>query len=589
MKTVLGWLLCLALSLAPHANACSDILVTPGASEDGSAMIAYNADDVSLFGYLYHYPATSGKQDEMVQIYEWDSGKHLGQIPQANQTFNVVGNGNEMGLVIGESTFGGLDVLSKQNGAIIDYGSMIYLALQRSKTARGAIYTMANLMDTYGYFSEGESISIADSSGEVWIMEVIGCGDTYTRKGAVWVAQKVPDGYITAHANQARITTFPRDDPENCIYSPDVVEVAIHYGLYPADKDPLDFSFSDTYDPVSFTTARFSEARVWSILSQVADDTGDFQVQFQDYAAGRNLTTRMPLFVKPYKKLSSLDVMNMMNSHYEGTELDGTKDVGGGVFGDPHRPRPLTWDFAGKTYFNERTVAIERTGWNFVAQIRPDMPLELAVLIWFGCDDSSTAPRVPVYASSTRVADPYAGKGTQDGAPAPMMKLDMTKAFWVQNMVSNLVYWRWKDAYPILRERLDDLHQGYLKLVKDTDKKALDVSKEMGRDAAIEYVTNMSVKTGEELLTTWLSLYGELFVRFRDFSTIVADKENERCGCKVLEPGLGDALKERIVRETGTHYEVGDDRPEGPTTEAKSRLGAPQRLNTQSSNIKQVY
>lgn len=292
--------------------------------------------------------------------------------------------------------------------------------------------------------TRGESISIADASGEVWIMEIIGRGPTYGRGGAVWVARRVPDGMVTAHANQARITTFPRDDPENCLFARDVVDVAVHYGLYsrsspeafhtrreaPNANDSADFSFSDVYDPVGFSGARFSEGRVWSMLSKVADEDGSFELEYQDYAAGRNLEKRMPLFVKPYKKLSLVDVMDLMNSHYEGTELDATVDVGGGIFGSPHRPRPLTWEYQGRQYFNERTLATERTGWNFVAQIRPGMPTELAALIWFAVDDSSTSPRVPVYASSTKVAEPYAGKGTQDGVPGPMLKLDMTKAFW---------------------------------------------------------------------------------------------------------------------------------------------------------------
>ena len=439
-------------------------------------------------------------------------------------------------------------------------------------------------MDTYGYYSEGESISIADSTtGEVWIMEVIGRGDSYGTKGAVWVARKVPDGLMTAHANQARITTFPRNDPENCLYTPDVVEVAIHYGLYPADKDPLDFSFSDTYDPVVFANARFSEARVWSIFSQAADKDGTFQLKYQDYASGRDLKSRMPLFIEPYKKLSAFDVMNLMNSHYEGTELDGSMDVGGGIFGDPHRPRPLTWEYEGKTYFNERTVAIERTGWNFVAQLRPDMPRELSVLIWFASDDTSTSPRVPVYAASTKVAEPYAGKGTQDGVPAPMMKLDLTKAFWVQNMVSNLAYWRWKDAYPIVREKIDNMHFDFLRRIKATDISAKALYESKSPEEAIDYVTKESVKMAEHLHYTWMNFYGELFVRFRDFSTIVEDKENTRCGCNVQQPGIDEQMKKRIVMETGTHYEVKDGSPEGPTT---ARLGSPELAPVQ---IKAVY
>jgi dipeptidase len=510
----------------------------------------------------------------------------LGEIPQVNKTFNVIGNGNCQGLVIGESTFGGVEQLSKQSGAIIDYGSMIYLTLQRASTAREAIQTMSDLMDTYGYYSEGESISIADSTtGEVWIMEVIGRGDSNGKKGAVWVAQKVPDGMITAHANQARITTFPRDDPDNCLYAPDVVEVAVHYGLYPSDKDPLEFSFSDVFDPVAFTNARFSEARVWSIFSQAADEDGSFQLQYQDYASGRDLKSRMPLFIKPHKKLSAFDVMNLMNSHYEGTELDGTLDTGGGVFGDPHRPRPLTWEYEGKTYFNERTVAIERTGWNFVAQLRPHMPRELSVLIWFASDDTSTSPRVPVYACSTTVAEPYSGKGTQDGVPAPMMKLDLTKAFWVQNMVSNLAYGRWKDAYPIVRQKIDNVHFDFVRKIRATDVTAEAIYNSGSPEEAVKYATQVSVKMAEILHRQWMDFYGELFVRFRDFSTIVADKENTRCGCDVQEPGIADEVKRRIVMETGEHYEVKDDGAEGPT----SRIGSPDIGTASFRRIKSVH
>lgn len=507
----------------------------------------------------------------------------MGEIPQVNRTFNVIGNGNDRGLVIGESTFGGVEQLTKQTGAILDYGSMIYLTLQRASTAREAIHVMSDLMDTYGYYSEGESISIADSTtGEVWIMEVIGRGDSYGKKGAVWVAQRVPDGMMTAHANQARITTFPRDDPENCLYAPDVVDVAIHYGLYPRDKDPLEFSFSDTYDPVVFTNARFSEARVWSIFSQASDADGYFQLKYQDYASGRDLKTRMPLFIKPYKKLSAFDVMNMMNSHYEGTELDATKDVGSGMFGDPHRPRPLSWQYQGKTYFNERTIAIERTGWNFVAQLRPNMPRELSVLIWFAADDTSTAPRVPVYACSTKVAKPYEGKGTQDGVPAPMMNLDLTKAFWVQNMVSNLVYWRWNDAYPIARKKIDEIYFDHLRKIRATDITAEAIYRS-DPDAAIDYATKVSVKMAESLHHKWMKFYGDLFVRFRDYSTIVADKDDTRCGCQVQEPGISESMKKRIVMETGTHYEVIDNSSEGPT---KTRLGSPE---WESLQIKAIY
>ena len=554
-------------------SACSDILVTPGASADGSAMIAYNADDTSLFGYLYHYPATKNiTSNSSIPIYDWDSGKYLGDIPAYTDqpTYNVIGNGNDQGLVIGESTFGGVPQLAHQPGAMIDYGSMIYLTLQRAATARQAMKVMVDLLDTYGYYSEGESLSIADSTtGEVWIMEIIGRGDSYGKLGAVWVAQRVPDGMMTAHANQARITTFPRDDPDNCLYAPDVVDVAVHYGLYAADQDPSQFSFSDVYDPMSFTNARFSEARVWSIFSHAVNDP-DFQVQYQEYAAGRDLSTRMPLFVRPRKPLSAYDVMALLNSHYEGTELDGSADVGGGLFGTPYRPRPLTWEYQDRTYFNERTVAIERTGWSFVAQLRRHMPQELSVLLWFAADDSSTAPRLPVYAASTAIAAPYAGKGTQDGVPGPILKFDLTKAFWVQNMVSNLCYSRWKDAYPMVRQKIDDLYEYHSQRVEEIDERAKNLYDAGDIPGAIDLVTNFSVQSGEALHKTWMDFYGELFARFRDFATIVPDPTDTRCGCQVQEPGLSEETKRRIVLETGGHYEVGDSSPEGPTL----RLGA---------------
>ena len=282
----------------------------------------------------------------MREIYEWDTGKYLGEIKEVNSTYNVVGNSNEHGLVIGESTFGGVPELAgiKQQealGAVLDYGSLIYVTLQRAKTALEAIHTIDDLLNTYGYASSGESFSISDRTGVVWMMELIGRGDTYGKLGAVWVAQKIPDGYVAAHANQARIRTFPRDDPDNCLYAEDVVDVAVHYGLYPATADPLEFSFSDVYDPVQFVTARMSEARVWSMFSEIADQDGSFQKQYEDYALGKNTQNRMPLYIKPYSKLSVLDVMQLFNSHYEGTALDPRHDSGAGIFGSPYRSRPL--------------------------------------------------------------------------------------------------------------------------------------------------------------------------------------------------------------------------------------------------------
>jgi dipeptidase len=467
----------------------------------------------------------------------------------------VVGNVNEYGLCIGESTFGGLELLAKQTGAIVDYGSLIWITLQRAKTAREAISTMVELMDEYGYASEGESFSIADHSGEVWIMEVIGRGNT-GRLGAVWVARRIPDGYVTSHANQARITTFPRDDPENCLYADDVVDLAIQTGLFPADADEKDFSFSDVYAPVSFGTARLSEARVWSIFSRIADEDGSFEMEYLDYAAGRTIAHRMPLWIKPYKKLSLRDLMTIMSNHYENSELDASADVGAGFYGDPYRPRPLIWNYNDKTYHNERTVATQQTGWNFIAQMRHWMPQELSALVWFAVDDSSMSPRVPVYGSSTRVSTPYAGKGSQDGVVEPVLKFDLKKAFWIQNMVANFVYPRFSEIYPIVRLKIDLIQENFINEVASVDKKAIELYERDGPGEAVAWVTKYGEDAGETLHAQWLEFYGYLFARFRDFFDIVPNENNPGCGCDVREPGIPDEWKKRIVDETGTHYEV---------------------------------
>ena len=407
MKMTMGYLFfSLLIALCHTAWGCSNIIVSPGASTDSSSMIAYNADSSTLYGELYHYPAADHAPGTMRNIYDWDSGRYLGQIFEANHTYNVVGNVNEFGLIIGETTFGGIESLQSQSGARIDYGSLIWVTLQRSKTAREAIKTMASLMEEYGYASEGESFSIADPS-EAWILEVIGKGEY--ELGAVWVAQKVPDGYISAHANQARIRTFPLHDSENCLYSPDVISFARKIGLYGENQSDSDFSFSDTYDPVTFSGARFCEARVWSVFSSLMGE--EWSNEYLNYAMGYNLTNRMPLFVKPSNniKVSLSATMQFMRSHFENSALDMTgtqfSDVGA-TQANPYRVHPLTWSSfvtpeggtaqSPLSYLNERPIATPQTGWNFVAQSRRFVPRELAGLLWFGVDDSSNTVRKTV-------------------------------------------------------------------------------------------------------------------------------------------------------------------------------------------------
>jgi len=542
-------------------------------------MIAYNADSGNLQGMLYHYNATDNsvsvsdgdsanvdvntKAPTMRQVYDWDHGIYLGEIPEAPITYNVVGNTNEHGLVIAETTFGGVDILTNaayaQKGAKIDYGSLIYIALQRSKTVKEAIETMTSLMDEYGYASEGESFSLGDRSGEVWIMEVIGRGQY--KVGAVWVAMKIPDGMIAAHSNQARITTFPRDDEEHCLFSDDVITLAKELGLYtssPDDPDDLLFSFSDVYNPVTFMGARASDARTWAIFSTLAKDT-TFEKTYEDYATGQNKTNRMPLFIEPHSKLSFENIMTVMSNHYENTALSFDQDVGAGPYKAPYRARPLQWSYKDISYHNERAVATQQTGWNFIAQIRMNKPAPISSLLWFAVDDSSTSPRFPVYGCSKEVSAAYSGKGTQDGVPSPLLKFDMQKAFWVQNMVANFVYSRWDDAYPYLQTKLATIHEYFKQEVDLFDDQLMELYDPNDYGSMVDKATSFSVQAGDWLQKEWVDFYGELFARYRDFFTIEEDREDPVCNCKVQPGGFSDEWKAKIVEETGEHYKCLDD------------------------------
>jgi len=424
-------------------------------------------------------------------------------------------------------------------------------------------------MDTYGYASDGESFSLADRTGAVWILEVIGRGGHGI--GAAWVARKVPDGYVSAHSNQARITTFPRDDPSRCLYSQDVVQLAKDVGVYvtkEGDDGDLEFSFSDVYDPVGFMGARMSEARTWSVLSSVMGPDATFQSMYEEYALGVNLTHRMPLWVQPTNKLSFDDVVQAMSSHYENTALASDADPTAGPNAVPYRPRPLVWTHNDKTYHNERTVGTHQTAWNFIAQIRLHAPIpQLSSLLWFAVDDSSTSPRIPVFGCSTRVSKAYGGVGVQDGVPSSILKFDLGKAFWVQNMVSNFVYSRWREAYPVLREELTVVQGDFERQVEEMDLKLMslynDYSEEEEEDGLTEVMvalaTDFSVSAGDKMHAHWLEFYGVLFARFRDFFDITPDTDDPICNCRVKETGFTEEWKEVIVKETGSRYECLDD------------------------------
>lgn len=418
---------------------------------------------------------------------------------------------------------------------------------------------MTQLVSEYGYASTGESFSIADPN-ELWYMELIGKGRH--AKGAVWVARRVPDGYVTGHANQARITTFPRDDPDNCVYSEDVVSFAREIGLY--DGSDEDFSFSDTYDPVTFDGARFCEARVWSFFSHVMGE--EWSKQYLDYAQGYNLTNRMPLWVKPAVKLGSEDLMQAMRNHYEGTELDNSghlfPDVGAGAFYEPIRNHPGTWSapsYPGKTFFHERTIAQSPTGWSIVCQARPNVPRQMAGLLWFGIDDSSTSVHFPLYGSATRISSGWAGLGPQDGATPPMMEFSLQSAFYVFNLVANWAYSRWDAIYPDVLNMILSKEATYRNMVADMDAKAIPMF-QAGDDAnAIELITEFSEQIGDQLLTDWFQFFGQLFVKYRDGYVTTAAPNVPVCGCNTQSAKYSDEWYDRIADETGDFYVVPDD------------------------------
>lgn len=519
--------------------ACTNLLVTKGASTDGSTFITYNADSHVLYGELYYWPAGKHQKGSLLDIYEWDTGTFLGKIKQATYTYKVVGNMNENQVAIGETTYGGRTELHTQPGAVMDYGSLIYIALQRSKTAREAIKVMTDLVAEYGYFSEGESFSLSDPN-EVWIMEMIGKGKG--EKGAVWVARRIPDGFISGHANQARITTFPLNDPENCIYASDVITFARTKGWF--NGTDTEFSFSDTYAPVDFSSARFSEARVWAMFNRV---NPTLMTKYLDYAMGKNLTNRMPLWIKPDQKINVHGAMEIMRDQYAGTPLDMTKDLGAGPYALPYRWRPLTWKVDGKDYFNERAISTQQTGFTFVTQSRSWLPNILGGIIWFGVDDTFSTVFTPIYTCSNAVpVNLKVGNGS-------MMKYSETSMFWIFNQVANLAYTRYSDIIPEIRTKQAELENKFIALVAENDKKYLQLSKK-SPIAVEQALTAFSVAQAKNTFTSWKALYQDLFVKYMDgnIKTVVPGKRDPN----VSQPGYGEDWYRQVVKESGDKLRV---------------------------------
>ncbi|WP_418983709.1 C69 family dipeptidase [Alistipes sp.] len=491
-----------ALTVYGAASACTNFIVTKGASTDGSAMVSYAADSHALYGALYHTLGGKHPSGAMLPVYEWDSGRYLRDIPQAGVTYSTVGNMNEHSLIIGETTYGGRPELADSTGQI-DYGSLIYIALQRARTAREAIATIAELANTYGYASSGESFSIVDPE-EAWIMELIGKGfqddgrGGNARKGIVWVARRIPDGYVSAHANQARITTFPKDDPENCLYAPDVITFAREMGYYDGPDEA--FSFSDAYAPADFSALRACEARVWAFFRTVADDMD----RYTDYAMGHNPANKMPLWVKPRAKVSPKTVFDCMRDHYEGTPMDMTTDIGAGGSACPYRWRPMEFEVDGVTYINERATATQQTGFWFVAQARPQLPDDMGIL-WFGVDDAATSCLTPIYCSTTEVPACFSE------ANGSMLEYSPTSAFWLFNRVTNFAYMRYDMISADIRKAVDAWENAKLEEVKQLDAAASDRPEQRQQK-----LTAYSTRTAQDLFDRWSKLDKYLLVKYMD-------------------------------------------------------------------------
>ena len=577
------------LSAAHPAFACTNVLVTKGASTDGSCMISYAADSHQLFGELYFRPAANWDKGAMLDIREWDTGKYLGQIPQARHTYQTVGNMNEHQLIIAETTYGGRHELFDSTG-IMDYGSLIYVALQRARTAREAIEVIVDLANTYGYYSSGESFSIADKD-EVWVMDLIGKGykeenGKNVRKGIVWVARRVPDGYICAHANQARISTFPLDDPENCLYAPDVISFAREMGYFSGEDS--EFSFCDAYAPLDFSGMRGCESRAWSAFNILCDGKFTFEDEngnlvtrdaydYIEYAMGHDSSKRFPLFVKPSEKISMKDVADVMRDHFEGTPIDMTQDIGAGGNALPYRWRPMDFEYDGHTYVNERAIATQQTGFWFVGQARGWLPDVVGGLLWFGVDDAATSYLTPIYTNIYEVPECFAeGNGS-------MLEYSSTSAFWICNRVSNACYRMYNIMAPFVRERIDAFENAQMTKVAENDKAAM-----LLYDAALKtprrqirrndemkkvpdpyadvkkFLTDYSVNTAQDIFKEWTKLEEMLLLKFMDGNvkaqnpdgSFVTNGYSDRIPDGITNPGYTEKWKKAVAEDWGKTLKV---------------------------------
>jgi dipeptidase len=527
--------------------ACTNFLISKGATTDGSTMITYAADSHELYGELYFTPGRKHPPGSKLDVYEWDTGKYLGKIDQVTVTYSMVGLMNEHQVSVGETTWGGRPELGDPK-AVVDYGSLMFLALQRAKTAREAVKVMTDLVAEYGYASSGETFSLADPN-EVWIMDMIGKGPG--NKGAVWVARKVPDGYISAHANAARIREFPLRDSQNTLYAPDVISFAREKGYF--DGKDSEFSFAAAYDPTSFGHRRFCDARVWCMFNRAAPSLK----LPADWVKGEENAEPVPLWVKPDRKLTVADVMGFMRDHFEGTEFDMTKDIGAGPYDLPYRWRPLTWKAGDDEFLNERAVSTQQTGFSFVAQARSWLPDPIGGVFWFGVDDTYSTVYFPVYCGVTDVPKSCAvGTGS-------FHDFTWDSAWWVFNYVANFAYLRYSDMIKDIRVAQGELEDKFLADQSEIDSAALALYRQSPR-LAKDYLTDYTVNTGAEVVKRWRKLGEFLLYKYLDGNVKTELGE-------VTHPGYPESWYKKVAGATGDHLRVRKMETERAAEEARKQ------------------
>ena len=564
-----NYVLTCMLMAAAYASACTNFIVGKKASVDGSVFVTYNADSYGAFMPLYHYPAAKHQPGDMRKVFEWDTNKYLGEIAEAAETYNVIGNSNEWQVTIGETTFGGREEMADSTG-VIDYGSLIYIALQRSKTAREALQIMTSLVEQYGYYSEGETFSVADKD-EAWMLEMMGCGPdrTKSKERTVWVAIRIPDNAVAAHANQSRITKFldgrytrvkikdlfnkkyalnaKKPITNLMVCSDNVVSYARAMGWFEG-KD-ADFSYNAAYAAPDFSGRRYCEARVWSFFNRFADDFSEYV----PYAAGKEKNAKeMPLWIIPNKKVSLQDLRDAMRDHYEGTPFALDTNIGGGIYDMPYRPSPLSFKVGEQEAFNERPISTQQTAWSFISQMRSWRPREVGACFWFGNDDGNMVAYTPMYSCITRRPKCFTEEGADD------VTFSMDNAYWVCNWVSNMVYPRYSQMFPTLKAVRDSLDASYSKLQPEIEAKAL----ALPESERVAFLTNYSCQKGNEMIARWQQLAFYLIVKFNDMVEKPTDANGtfERTpyghGARVVRPGFPEKYARELLKMTGDKYIV---------------------------------